>query len=217
MKKEDAEQFAAMVNGTMVEIYARGVLSRDGMRMWWAALSMYGLSEIRAALSAHVTDPDEGQHPPKPSSLLKRLSGTGDGRAYAAWAKVLLAAKRVGTYRSVVFDDQLIHSAIADMGGWTAIGKITEDELPFKQAEFIRRYRALLISAPADYPKSLSGITALENSREGVDTEGPVLIGDPEKAAEVYAAGGSGALQITYTKSPALIGKSVGALLLKGN
>lgn len=198
MKDKDQATFTATINGLMVETYQREPLSAIGLSLWWNALREYELSDVLRALSAHVLNPDAGQWPPKPADIVKHLSGTGDARAFGAWAKCLRALASVGTYRTVAFDDPIIHAVVSDMGGWIEIGKITTDELPFRSAEFHRRYRAYMLAPPASYPRTLIGISDQHNAMSGHRiTVPPVLIGDPQAAALVVERGAESTLQIT--------------------
>lgn len=197
MKDQDQAKFTATLNGLMVETYQREPLSAIGLSLWWNALREYELADVLRALSAHVLNPDAGQFPPKPADIVKHLAGTGDARAFSAWAKTLRAVQSVGTYRSVVFDDPIIHAVVSDMGGWVELGKITNDDLPFRAQEFHRRYRAYLLTPPATYPRMLTGISDAQNALAGHRLAPPTLIGDPQAAAVVLERGGDHMLQIT--------------------
>lgn len=201
LTKSDAPEFEAILNGLLVEVYARAPLSRDGLRLWWAAMSRYSMAEIRAALSAHTMDADVGQFPPKPADIVKRLEGTGEGRAFGAWNKALAAVQRVGTYADVVFDDPIIHAVIADMGGWVKLGQTPNDEIQFRAAEFVKRYRAYLVVPPTAHLPRLIGIASAENTTRGYASPPPVMIGDPAACALVYQSGNFNPLQITAPRS----------------
>jgi len=191
MIDSDRSRFAAILNAVMVEVYQREPISPIGMQIWCNALQAYSLAEVSRALSAHTTNADTGQFPPKPADIVRHLTGTGDARAFAAWSMVLAGIQSVGTYRSVVFDDPLIHAAITDMGGWVSLGQTKVDEMPFRAAEFARRYRAYLIAKPSHYPRSLTGILEQGNVSTGHPVDPPVLIGNPESARQVYLGGGT--------------------------
>ena len=100
------------------------------------------------------------------------------------------AVRQVGTHRSVVFDDPLIHRVLQEMGGWIGMGQKTEDEWPFVAKEFENRYRGYAMRGERpEYPPVLVGIADATNARGGFKTEQPMLIGAPEKAQEVMRLG----------------------------
>lgn len=90
---------------------------------------------------------------------------------------LIKAIREVGAYRSVIFDDPLIHSVIRDMRGWIALGQSKTSELPFLAREFEKRYRALVLHPPADCPRQLTGIYEQQNRLSGYAPPDPVLIG----------------------------------------
>jgi hypothetical protein len=127
---------------------------------------------------------------PKIADVSKMLGGTSNDRAQTAWAKVDKAVRHVGTYRSVVFDDPIIHRVITEMGGWISIGTKTDNEWPFVAKEFETRYRGYSMRGERpEYQPVLIGISDAHNSKEGFKTEQPMLIGDAEKAQEVMRLG----------------------------
>lgn len=184
----DKAEFSAVLAGCFESIYEKPVTPAM-LDAWFMALSPYPLDEIKAAIGRHVVNPDSGQFAPKPADIVRLIDGNGDGRALRAWAKVEKSIRTVGGYRSVVFDDELIHACIADMGGWISLCETTMDELQFRSAEFAKRYRACLLSPPAQYPSRLSGRAEISNSAKGHPIENPALIGDTEKAMRVMLSG----------------------------
>lgn len=156
--------------------------------------------EAKKALDMHLRTPErEGTFFPKPADLIRIIKGTGADHAQLAWSKVESAVRHVGTYKSVVFDDAIIHRVLADMGGWPMLGQKTEDELPFVANEFRARYHALK-SRGMDgvvYPPSMPGYAELTSgnydqhwyAERGLSAPTPVMIGDPQKAQRVITGG----------------------------
>lgn len=159
--------------------------------VWWEALKPYDFSAVADALNRHAVNPDVGQFMPKPADVVRMLQGSTQDAALVAWAKLDRAVRTVGTYRTVVFDDPLLHRVVADMGGWVMFGTKTEDEWPFLRNEFVNRYRAYRMrSETPDYPRTLIGMSEATNSKNGVaHVEAPTLIGNPEVAARVLQGG----------------------------
>lgn len=179
-------------------------LSTILLEVWWEALQPYSLQEVTRALTTHVRNPDTGQYLPKPADVIKGLRGNSANTAQSAWTKVDQAVRRIGPYRSVAFDDPVIHRVIADMGGWIRMCGHDNEQWPFIQREFENRYRGFSVAGEIpEYPRILIGIAEDHNKREairiGADLqEKPALIGDAAKAELVINGGSSGpALTIT--------------------
>jgi len=190
MLPTDRPAFSALLTGCLQALYEKPVTPLL-LDVWFAALSAYPLADISSALSRHVIDPDHGQFPPKPADVVRLIDGGGDGKALAAWSKVDKALRHVGGWRSVCFDDPLIHACIADMGGWITLCETKTDELPFRQQEFAKRYRALMLAPARAYPPRLIGRAEAGNALNGYPVEPPLLLGDPHKAARVRMSGAS--------------------------
>lgn len=155
--------------------------------VWWQACQGMELADVREAFTRHAMDADRGQWAPKPADLVRQVDGTGSDRALEAWGKVLEAMRRVGARESVAFDDPVIHSAVEDIGGWTAICRSEVDELQWLQKRFIEAYIAAKRSKRA-HPSKLMGEHEAENRLRGYEPAPPVLIGDQAKAREVATA-----------------------------
>ncbi|MDN2710626.1 DUF6475 domain-containing protein [Janthinobacterium sp. SUN118] len=188
MTQDDYEDFAGMVGG-ITELYGRAT-SEFAIAIWWGALRQYDLAAVRQAFDRHVRNPDSGQFAPKPADLIRMMGGTTQDSALVAWAKVDRALRVVGTYRSVAFDDALVHRVLTEMGGWTALGVKTEKEWPFIAKEFENRYRGYRMrNEHPEYPPILVGLAEAQNAQAGFEGEGPTLIGDQEQAHRVIAFG----------------------------
>lgn len=192
---------------TLAGVYAlyRQELSDFVGSVWWKALAPYDLAAVNDAFGRHCVNPDAGQYLPKPADITRMLQGSTQDAALVAWSKVDRAVRSVGTYRSVQFDDELIHRVVQDMGGWVQIGTKSEDEWPFVAKEFENRYRGYRgRNQIPDYPPVLEGIAASQNAQLGFATEAPALIGDPVRARAVGLGGvDAPTVAITYAAPPA--------------
>jgi hypothetical protein len=121
MRADESEKFHKGLIGVM-SFYGKD-LSQFALDVWWSALKAYDLTAVTQAFNRWLMNPDRGQFPPKPADVLKMLGGGTQDQALVAWSKVDRAARSVGTYSSVVFDDPLIHRVISEMGGWIGIGR----------------------------------------------------------------------------------------------
>ena len=196
MRDDDRKDFAALVAGVM------GLYEKEAtpfvLGVWWEAMKPFDLPAVRDAMNRHATNPDNGQWAPKPADIIRLLRGSSQDAALVAWSKVDRAIRSIGPYRSVAFDDPIIHAVLADMGGWVAIAKKGEDEWPFVAKEFENRYRGATRVADLAYPKHLPGLAEQHNAVEGMAVEAPLLLGDPAKAQRVLAGGTEGGrLRIT--------------------
>jgi hypothetical protein len=188
MQQSDYDEFVGMVSA-VTELYGKAA-SEFTIGIWWAALRRYDLSAIRQAFDRHVRNPDTGQFAPKPADLIRMMGGTTQDSALVAWAKVDRALRVVGPYRSVVFDDALVHRVLTEMGGWVALGTKTEDEWPFIAKEFESRYRGYKMrNEVPEYPPVLVGMAEAQNQQVGFASEPPMLIGHAPAAEKVRALG----------------------------
>lgn len=177
MVDEDKKEFAQFVGGIFA-MYGKEATPMI-LRVWFEAMRQYDLKAFKDALSRHLLNPDNGQFLPKPADVVRLIGGTTVDSALEAWSAVDNAIRTVGTYRSVVFADPIIHKVIQDMGGWVALGNKKEDEWAFVAKEFQTRYRGIKTTGqPVDAPKQLTGIAAQQNGLAGIQyTEQPILIG----------------------------------------
>lgn len=188
MKQKDFDSFSQMVSA-IGDLYGK-VMSEWSIGIWWGALQHFDLAAVREALNRHVRNPDSGQFMPKPADVVRMIQGTTADAALHAWAKVDKAARQVGPYRSVVFDDPIIHRVLHDMGGWVGLGTKNEDEWPFVGKEFENRYRGYRArNEVPEYPPVLTGIAGMHNDQNGFRSEPPTLIGNPEQAKLVLTGG----------------------------
>lgn len=197
MIEREREEFGSMM-ADVYEFYGKEP-SLNALEIWWIAMRPFDLQAVRKALGQHAVNPDTGQFLPKPADAVKMLGGSTLDSALLAWSKFELGLQRVGPHCSVVFDDPLIHRVVEDMGGWVVLARSTLKEWPFRQNEFVNRYRGFKIrnETPA-YPSRLIGIAEGENTSNGFfkDEAGQrkllaetVLIGDPGDAQRVLAGG----------------------------
>lgn len=197
MTDGDKAQFAQLISDVMA--FYRRDCSPFATSIWWTAMKPFDFQAVRHAFNRHCVDPDRGQFEPKPADLIRLLQGGGKDGAALAWAKVERAVRVVGTYRSVAFDDPIIHAVVSDLGGWVFLGRQTEDEWPFLAKRFETLYQGYRLRGGVEnYPAVLIGISEADNTHHGYKSEPPLLLGEPAKAALVLKGGGaSGMLQVT--------------------
>lgn len=188
MQTNDIPQFIQMLHN-LCEMYGKPRMSDEVAMLHFGALQDYSLEDVRKGFFAALRNPDSGQFMPRPADVIRELSGSSDTRAAVAWAKVYEAICRVGHMPSVAFDDAIIHAVIADMGGWVKLALISNDELPFRERDFLRIYRGYIGRPLGDYPRYLPGMAETDNYAKGYAVEPPLLLGDASKAEQVLLAG----------------------------
>ncbi len=188
MTEQDFDAFGKLMRAT-AEYFGKS-LTGGVIGIYWQGLRDLELGELRAALNAHVQNPDVGQFMPKIADIRRMVSGTTRDSALVAWSKVDQAVRHVGTYADAVFDDPIIHRVLHDMGGWIALGAKSEDEWPFVAREFENRYRGFRMrgEVPA-YPPVMLGIANAHNRKGGFAVQPARLIGDRSACERVRLGG----------------------------
>lgn len=183
------ETFVELLTGAL-EVYGQKT-SKLVINVWWNALERYDYDTVQKAFSDHLVDPDVGQFSPKPANIIRNIDGSRETRAMIAWAKVHKAIRSVGGGSTVCFDDRFIHATIGDMGGWSKLCVVDEDEMPFKAREFEKRYNSYSKHGVNDYPRKLMGTYETQNLAQGFMhfVTAPVTIGDIEDCRKVYKHG----------------------------
>lgn len=191
MDRSDMQKFAQAM-AALGEIYSKEV-SKVLVSVYYNALESYPIDEVLKAIQAHTRDTENGQFWPKPADLIRHLEGSNESRAMEAWSKVIKAIGSVGMYRSIAFDDPVIHKVIDEMGGWISVCNTMEDELPFRAAEFQKRYRAAVRFGYDSFPRVLVGYSDQNNMAQGYQQEPePALFGDQHKALMTLQSGEGG-------------------------
>ena len=188
MQESDKREFASLLQATM-DVYNKDI-STDVIKIWWLAMSHFPIEQIKVGLSKYITSPDYGKFPPKPADIIFMMEGSSQDAALTAWNKVLEAISRAGTYKSVCFDDPIIHLCIDDIGGWIGLGETEEKELPFVQKRFEQTYRNY--KSRGEFPahkRYLIGRSEAQNNLQGYVSDKPILIGDKALAQQTLEGG----------------------------
>ena len=163
-------------------------LNEFTLERYWQTLKRFDLESVKNAFQALTTkNPDRGHLMPEPSDVLRYLEGSSQLKAMQAWGHVLKVIRSIGSYDSVIFDDPILHRVIDDMGGWISLCETTLRELNFLGQSFQKLYAAYALNPPLKYPKKLTG--RFERSHTNADEISLLMIGDPEKAGQVYQLG----------------------------
>lgn len=213
MQLHEKRDFGQLIKDVMA--YYRQDTSRFILDLWWKACENFEFEQIQVAIQRHVSDPEHGVYPPKVADIARVLQGTSGERAALAWGKVSDAMSRIGAYQDVVFDDPAIHAVIEDMGGWPKLCRTDLKELGYVQHRFGEAHRAYTNRGQFDYPRRLGGDRSpdSEYASKGLKLPAPAVVGDREKALQVYRLGGLAAkTSITFQPLQAL-GNEIAALI----
>lgn len=163
-------------------------LPPEAVMIFFEALREHSLDDVLRALRLHVKTPQRCKFWPKPGDIEELISGSRATASLEAWTKVEAAVRRHGRYRSVVFDDALIHLVVEDMGGWPRLCEVaSEKDMEFQRQEFCRRYEGARLVR--EFPAVLIGILDGDALRERRELSMPVLIGESTAASLVFQHG----------------------------
>lgn len=188
MEDTDRKRFAELMGG-LAQTFAADISARD-MENYWRLLRSYSLNQVEQAIIGYCVSPEGHKFMPKPGEIIGALQGKRNEQSLLAWVKVTKAMRQVGAYKTVIFDDAIIHAVVADLGGWVRLCHLSDRELAFQQREFERLYACYIQQPVRHYPRQLSGITDSVNAASGYAIQRPpVLLGDTARAALVYQNG----------------------------
>lgn len=163
-------------------------LAAEAVLIFFEALREHSLDDVLRALRLHVKTPQRCKFWPKPGDIEELISGSRAIASLEAWTKVETAVRRHGRYRSVVFDDALVHVILEDMGGWPRLCEVaSEKDMEFQRQEFCRRYEGA--RSVRQFPAVLIGLLDADAMRASRPMSQPVLIGDSTGAARVFQLG----------------------------
>jgi hypothetical protein len=203
MTKDDFDSFASLLT-RVYSLYGKPFEPRMA-EVWFNALSHYTFEDFEVAINRHLLNPESGRFVPLPADVVRVLDGGTGVQAAQAWSKVEQAIKRAGPWRTVIFDDAIIHRVLEDMGGWKKMNDhATMEDLKFAGIDFGKRYQGYVLKGGVanEYPAKLLGYAEAANSNGGFVVEYPLFIGVADMAAKV-GMGGREAHGIQVTKSSA--------------
>ena len=177
MRHDEQTDFRAVLS-TALNVYERR-LDPAQAAMWFDALGDLSLDQVREGLRQHLRDPAHGQFPPKPADILRAITVSQDSLAMRAWDSLVRAIRRGGHTHDVVLPDAVAHAVVRDFGGWLAVCRWTEEELPYRQRDFSARYLGYRGQAPSDYPPILMGFGTYDQRPP------PMLCGPREECERV--------------------------------
>lgn len=180
MIHQDKPHFAALLT-TIGEIYQTPIKSTI-TELYWQAFKEYAWQEVEMALKQHVLHPKQGRFFPKPADIISLLHEKVASRAERAWEKVARAIHELGVYRTVAFDDPIIHCVLNQLISWVPLCQSTQKQLLHYAKRFQIDYILLAKTATLPhYPPYFRGLVAMNNGQE----EKPHIVGDDKKAIAI--------------------------------
>jgi len=173
MHQDDLTQFATLLV-LIGELYSKSI-SNYLTEVYWEALQTFDLVAIKQAFKVHISNPNGGQFFPKPADLIKIIAKQ-ENSAQTAWLKLEYAVTQAGVYRSVKFDDPLIHATITAMGGWIKICSSSKKDWCWLIHKFQQQYERLANYPEFDPPKYCPGLIEIMNNNNGYKPDPPMLI-----------------------------------------
>jgi len=148
----DRQLFAQMF-AMLCEVYNR---QQTGPLMdgYYLVLKQMGDEEFKSAV-ASILENRTMQALPKPAEILEYAKPQLEALAALALQDLESAFCSAGRYRSVRFEDPVLHSVITAMGGWTHICEMEKREWEFKRKEFPRLYA--LHARRGSHPEHVAG------------------------------------------------------------
>lgn len=122
-------------------------LTEDLVVVWSIPLGHLNDQEIVRGLERILTERTSGFMPVPAEFLEYAITPKGcatiENEAELAWRELERIIRKVGSYKSIYFQNSIIAEWIRLQGGWLAVCLWLERELPWKRKEFISEYVSL--------------------------------------------------------------------------
>jgi len=185
VKVEDYQKFKKLM--AVCGITFDKEITPDLLQLYWDILKEYDYEQVEKAVKRVIMT---SEFFPRPARIIKAMQENEDDlevRAELAYSKFSEARRTIGAYQTVIFDDPIIHRIVDQHGGWPEVCMMTKEDEKYTafKKNFITEYKSFARDSEYwRYPKSLPGITELENSKNGFyeHIPAPVVVGNPRKA-----------------------------------
>lgn len=154
------------VIGILSEVYDKP-LSKTSLLAYDMILNKYTDQQLDRALK-EILRSNVYASMPKPAEFVITIESSPDSKALIAWVSVLNAIINIGNYKSVEFDEPVIHQVIDAMGGWQEIAVHDKEETPFIEKRFLKLYETLSKRELEDKPRLLGYYDMINKKYENV-------------------------------------------------
>lgn len=175
MTDNDIKDFSLLM-AMLAEIFlpVNSSLSETKVELYFDLLKEYSISDIKLGvtkiLKSHIYNSF-----PKPAEIIKEIEGDQGDVVIEKWLLLKDTIAKVGAYQSVQFEDLVINSVINELGGWSKVCEVLEDDLKWMQKDFERLYP--ILKKRVNHPKYILGIADQENNNRNNYIESkPILI-----------------------------------------
>lgn len=188
MNKEHMKDFYVVMKACS-EIYMRD-LSDEIINIFWEILKDYDIVKVKNAFSNYLKNPNNDFFP-RPAQILEEIEGKLEVRSLQAWSKTLDAIKTNQYYRSLLFDDEIIHQVIKDFGGLEDFCEVISNikSISFTQKEFRERYEMYAKGYSMNPPSYIVGQSERHEMMQSPEYRRilpPTIVGNSEKAIAVF-------------------------------
>lgn len=143
---------------------------------WYLLLRELTAEQLERGIVETLRTHQYAGFPPVGTICVNSIGGAGrvvnlETRAVVAWDRVLTAIRVQGGYRSVEFDDPVIHATVRNLGGWVQLTDATSEDLSrFIQPRFIKTYSALAQMGITEAEAApLFGLIDTDNTKAGYE------------------------------------------------
>lgn len=156
--------------------------------LYFRALSRFSAQEVARGIDRAIT---QCRFFPKPVELLELIQGCPEDIAEVEAGKVVEAVKRVGSWKSVVFDDAVTAAVVEQgFGGWVKLcSELTARDEKWFRKDFCKLYVSFA-RQNVQFKGALAGQAAIANGAHCNEHEESVaLVGNALKAHAMLEAG----------------------------
>lgn len=180
MNLDDKENFIKLLTA-MAEVFEKE-MSDIKIEYYFAALQEFDFVDVKRAANI-LGKTWKAWIFPRPADFREFILPNLDDASLLALEKFEKAA--LDPYKSVIFDDPVIHAVVDAFGGWvTACNMMDLEDWKFKRQEFVKLYKVLAKNMKGRHvPLKLVGIHETNNAGKYPLHENPLMIiGDRNKA-----------------------------------
>lgn len=171
MTEQDAPIFIGRLLA-IAEVYNRE-LSAPAQMLYFDALKEFPLTDVLNALEQAINGK---LYFPVPAIIRELLIGSEEDQVETAWQEWKLAARRHGSYVSLVLHDSaLAETLVAVFGGWpqACSAELSDEMWSAKRKEFSRVYR-VMVKRELSGPRRLAGLAEIQNTNPEWEHHTPI-------------------------------------------